>query len=90
MTGGNTRIDAGAKLGPGPAGLLQYTRRDVTLTMASYSIEPSTDLATWTEDAGTTANQTAGTPDGNDVETVTVTLTATPVDGRLFTRVAAR
>ncbi len=63
-----------------------YTRRDPALTGFTYSVWTSTDLLTWTEDTG--AIQTPG-PLVDEVETVSVTLTTTPVDGRLFMRIVA-
>jgi hypothetical protein len=70
-------------------GTFSYTRRDVSLTGATYEIWTSTTLGpgSWVKDTG--AGQTPGTPDANGVETVSVTLSATPVDGRLFAQVRA-
>ncbi len=53
------------------AGTFSYTRRDQALTGLTYTVWTSTDLATWTVDAG--AVQTPGAPAAN-VETVAVTL----------------
>ena len=68
------------------AGSFSYTRRAVALSSASYEIWTSTDLVTWTKDTG--AVQTPGTA-VDEVETVSVTLAATPVDGKLFAQVRA-
>jgi len=62
-----------------------YTRR--ATTGLAYKVFTSTNLATWTED--TAAIQVPGTPDGNGVQSVTVTVTATPLNGRLFVRIEA-
>lgn len=70
-------------------GTYTYTRRDPSLTGLSYAIYTSTDLVVWDLDAGATAGQSPSVPDVNDVETVTVTLTATAVEGKLFSRVVA-
>ncbi|MFM2241215.1 MAG: hypothetical protein RLZ97_70, partial [Verrucomicrobiota bacterium] len=68
------------------AGTFTYQRR--SSTGLTYTIWTSDDLGTWTED--TTAGQVAGTPDVNNVETVTVTLTGAPLTAtRLFVRVQA-
>jgi len=67
-------------------GTFTYQRR--SSTGLTYTIWTSDDLGTWTED--TTAGQVAGTPDVNNVETVTVTLTGAPLTAtRLFVRVQA-
>jgi hypothetical protein len=73
-------LDAGA-------GTSSYTRRSTS--GLTYTIRTSTDLSNWTEDAAASASQVPGTPDGNGVETVAVTLTAAAVDGRLFAQVRA-
>lgn len=70
-----------------PAGTFSYTRRSRALTELNYTIWTSTDLAEWTEDSA--ATQTPGLPDANALETVTVTLAASPATGRLFVRVRA-
>ena len=73
---------------PGPAGIFRYTRRDPARTGATYSIWTSPSLLpdSWTAD--TAANQVAGDPDANHVETVTVTLSPGRLGGaRLFVRV---
>ena len=68
-------------------GTFSYTRRSPSLSGASYSVWTSTDLVLWTIDAN--AIQSASIPDSLGVETVSVTLTATPLDGRLFFQVQA-
>jgi len=67
-------------------GQFTYTRRDPTLTGLTYTIETSTDMATWTPDPGATQT-VAGT--AGDVQTVDVTVTAAPVNGKLFVRAVA-
>ncbi len=68
------------------AGEFSYTRRNPVLSGLTYTIETSTDLSTWTPDAGATQT-VAGTV--GDVQTVDVTVTATPVGGKLFVRAVA-
>ena len=68
-------------------GTFSYTRRDPDLSGAIYTIWTSTDLTLWLIDAG--ATQVASTPDALGVQTVLVTPTALPLDGRLFFRVQA-
>jgi len=63
-----------------------YTRRDPTLTGITYTVETSTDLEIWTEDTGAVQ---APVTLVDEVETMTVTLSALPVDGRLFVRMRA-
>ncbi|MCF7732773.1 MAG: hypothetical protein K9N23_13875, partial [Akkermansiaceae bacterium] len=73
-------LDAGA-------GTFSYTRRNPALSGLTYTVWTSTDLATWTEDAGADQNDGGAT---TDVQTVAVTLTpgllSTP---ELFVRVQA-
>ncbi len=72
-------------------GTFTYTRRDPSLTNLGYSVWTSTDLGTWTLDGD--AAEGVITTDGNNVQTVPVTLSAaalaTAVDGTLFVRVQA-
>jgi hypothetical protein len=63
-----------------------YTRRDPVVTGISYTVWTSPDLLTWSEDLGARQEQTSLL---NEVETVQVTVSAAPVDGRLFVRVMA-
>ena len=70
------------------AGTFSYTRRDSALTGLTYTIWTSPDLETWTEDAGATAGQTPGAVVG-EAQSVDVTLTATPVEGKLFIQLRA-
>lgn len=72
------------------AGTFTYTRRDNELTGLTYKVWTSSDLATWTEDLGATADDSAG-PDGQGVESVVVTLGADrPLAAiKLFVRVSA-
>jgi hypothetical protein len=68
------------------AGTISYTRRATPWEIA-YTVWTSTDLETWTEDAG--ALQSAGAP-VDDIETVTVTISpALLSEARLFLRVGA-
>jgi hypothetical protein len=68
------------------AGTISYTRRATPWEIA-YGVWTSTDLETWTEDAG--ALQSASAP-VDDVETVTVTISpALLSEPRLFLRVGA-
>ena len=61
-----------------------YTR--YAASNLGYTVEFSTDLAGW-DPAITT--ELIGDPDANGVQTVTVTVSDTPVDGKLFVRVRA-
>ncbi|MEM9235752.1 MAG: hypothetical protein AAGB14_03175, partial [Verrucomicrobiota bacterium] len=70
------------QLDPG-TNTFSYTRRDVALSGKSYSIWTSTNMVNWTEDAG--ASQTPVLSD--EIETVSVTLTASPAGGKLFVQV---
>ena len=69
------------------SGTFSYTR--TASSGLAYAVQTSTDLATWTPDAGASASQTVTATSGG-VETVQVTLTATPLNGRLFVRVSAQ
>jgi len=73
------------------AGTFSYTRRDPSLSELTYTVWTSPNLqpGSWTEDIAASASQLPGTPDANDVETAAVTLTASPVDGKLFVRIQA-
>ena len=69
------------------AGTFSYTRRDPALTGLTYTVLTSTDLQTWTPDAG--AVQTPGTPLAG-VETVVVHVSAGLLsESRLFVRIEA-
>ena len=69
-------------------GQFTYQRRDNGLTGLTYTIWYSTDLATWTQDAG--ASQPDGTPDGNGVETIAATVSpALLTNPKLFIQVRA-
>lgn len=71
------------------SGQFTYQRRDNSLTGLTYTVWYSTDLATWTEDTG--ALQPDGTPDGNGVETIQVTLSpALLTNPKLFVQVRAQ
>lgn len=72
----------------GSDGRFLYTRRDNALTGLTYRIWTSTDLETWREDP--LAIQTAGDPDPNGVQTVSVRLDESLANGeRRFVRVVA-
>jgi hypothetical protein len=65
-------------------GVFKYARtKDAGLT---YKVYDSTNLSAWTLDAAATQTPAAALA---GVETVTVTLAAAPLDGKLFVRVAA-
>ena len=68
-------------------GTFSYTRRATPATTGlTYTVLTSTDLVTWTPDAGTAESiATSG-----DVQTVTFTVTNPAVNGRLFVRVTAQ
>ncbi len=69
------------------AGTFSYARRDPALTGLTYSVLTSTNLTTWTVDAG--AVQTPGAPSAG-VQTVAVTLSpALLTEPALFVRVKA-
>ena len=69
------------------AGTFSYARRDQALTGLTYTVWTSTDLATWTVDAG--AVQTPGAPAAN-VQSVAVTLSgALLTSPTLFVRMKA-
>jgi hypothetical protein len=70
------------------AGSFSYTRRDTELSQVSYEIWTSTDLVNWDKDDGALQSPTSNTP-VTGVDTVVVTLTATPVGGKLFAQVRA-
>jgi hypothetical protein len=71
------------------AGTFSFTRRDPSLTGKFTDVETSTDLMTWTVDAG--AVLVAGAPDANGVQTVAVTLSPTLLTvPKLFARVKQR
>ncbi|MCB1130411.1 MAG: hypothetical protein KDN05_04725 [Verrucomicrobiae bacterium] len=68
------------------AGTFTYQRR--SSTGLSYTVWTSPDVVNWTED--TTAVQTPGTPDANNVQSVVVTLSGAPLTAdSLFVRVMA-
>lgn len=81
----NTSLNP-VKLNPGLTSF-EYTRRDPALTGIQYTVWTSTDLQTWVQDTG--ASQIRETLVG-DVETMTVTVTAPPVEGTLFVRMRAQ
>lgn len=66
-------------------GRFRYTRR--ATSGLSYKVFTSTSLQSWVPDAG--ASEVLVTTSGQ-VQTVTVQLSATPADGRLFVRVQAQ
>ena len=71
-------------------GTFSYQRRTQPLTGLTYKVWTSTDLATWSEDAGATASQTVTGTDG-EVQTVQATITGTlPLTApKLFIQVRA-
>lgn len=66
---------------------LSYTRRARALTEPNYTVWTSTNLIDWAEDNA--ATQTPGPPNSGAIETVAVTLAASPANGGLFVRVRA-
>jgi autotransporter-associated beta strand protein len=69
-------------------GTFTYQRR--SSTGLDYTIWTSPNLGTWTEDLTASATQNEGTPDGNNVQSVVVTLTGAPFTAdKLFVRVKA-
>ena len=70
------------------AGTFSYTRRAVALSLVSYEIWTSTDLVIWAKDDGASEDVASNTP-VSEVETVSVTLSATPAGGKLFAQVRA-
>ena len=68
------------------SGQFSYTRR--ATSGFAYTVEYSTDLAAWNP-ATLAGPESVGTPDSYGVETVTVTITNEPVNGKLFVRVRA-
>lgn len=68
-------------------GQFSYTR--LANSGLVYKIYTSTTLGGWVPDEGATDSQNVGPANGNGVQTVVVTLTATPVNGKLFARVQA-
>ncbi|MCX6877369.1 MAG: hypothetical protein NTW21_26705, partial [Verrucomicrobia bacterium] len=62
--------------------------RDPRLTGLTYHVFTAPNLQSWTEEAYP-ADETGLTQNG-DVQTVTVTVHATAVDGKLFVRVQAQ
>ena len=71
-------------------GQFSYQRRDNGLTNLTYTVWYSTDLSAWAEDTG--ATQPEGTPDGNGVEAINVTLSnlpGNPLPAKLFIQVRA-
>ena len=69
-------------------GKFSYTRTEAS--GLAYTVWTSSSLNNdWAEDSGATLSQTV-TATNNGIETVEVTATAAPVNGRLFVRVAAQ
>jgi hypothetical protein len=70
------------------SGKISYTRRKKSLTGLTYKVWTSTDMNTWTEDAG--ASQTATAIPGTDNESVEVVISSDLLDApRLFVRITA-
>ena len=69
------------------SGTFSYTR--TANSGLAYTVQTSTDLATWTPDFAASAGQSVIATSGG-VETVQVTLTATPLNGKLFVRISAQ
>ena len=64
----------------------QFTYTRYANSGLNYTVEYSTDLTGW---APATTLESIGDPDAKGVQTVTVTVSDTPVDGKLFVRVRA-
>jgi autotransporter-associated beta strand protein len=84
-TKGSSRNPIITPLNPA-TGKFHYTRRDPARTGKTFTVWTSGNLVNWTQD--TAATQLPG-PIVDLIETVEVTLTAPPVNGRLFVRVHA-
>jgi len=70
-------------------GTFSYTRRNPALTKLTYTVWASSNLTNWTEDTVASGSQSVTATNG-DVQTVGVTLTTLPVNGKLFVRVKAQ
>lgn len=72
-------------------GTFTYTRRDPVTknTGLTYTIWTSTNLVDWTQETNLSAVQTPGTPDGNGIQSVLVTLTPAPTAPKFFVQVRA-
>jgi autotransporter-associated beta strand protein len=72
-------------------GTFTYTRRDPVTknTGLTYTIWTSTNLVNWALETNLTAVQTPGTPDGNGIQSVVVTLTPAPTAPKLFVQARA-
>jgi hypothetical protein len=68
------------------AGTFSYTRRNTELSEAVYEIWTSSDLVNWSKDDGASESVASDTP-ASEIEIVSVTLSATPVSGKLFVQV---
>lgn len=68
-----------------------YIRRDPLThpTGLTYTIWTSTNLVDWNPETNLTAVQTPGTPDGNGIQPVAVTLTPGPTAPKFFVRIRA-
>ncbi len=64
-----------------------YTRRNPLLSSLNYVIETSTDLITWNVDAN--AIQRITNTNASSIQTVSVSISTIPTNGKLFTRVVA-
>ena len=73
------------------SGQFTYTRRDPVTknTGLTYTIWTSTNLTDWNLESDSSAVQTPGTPDGNGIQSVAVTLTPIPTAPVLFIQVRA-
>lgn len=83
---------SGASVSPIVGGLssggqFSYTR--LASSGLTYRVFTSTTLGGWTLDAGATSSQNLGPVNGSGVQSVAVTLTASPAGGKLFARIEA-
>ena len=62
---------------------------DKTTGTFTYTIWTSIDLVNWTLETNLSAVQTPGTPDGNGIQSVVVTLTPAPTAPKLFVQARA-
>lgn len=75
-----------AQLNPGTNSFI-YVRRNPALHELNYTIWTSTDLQTWTQDMAASQSVAESV---NGAQNVTVTVSHTPVGGRLFVQVRAK
>jgi hypothetical protein len=67
-------------------GTFQYTRLNPAVSGLTYTVLTSANLQDWAPDAGAGESITTN----GDIQTITFTITASPVGGKLFVRVEAK